>query len=425
VEIMLPHVLEDCVAFALGAAALQLGVVAFSLAQRRRRRTAEKLVAESQERLALISSMSGFGFWSWDAATDQVWASTHARSILGLDEDAPLVRDALLAQIHPDDRAKVLQAIRAPANSDATMEMELRVLGPRGEIRWITAKACSYRTDTGAVQRLAGYVVADCQRKRASAELLKMQQKLTHLTRVALLGELSGALAHELQQPLTAILCNAQAAQLLVAKDKLDLEELREILQEIVSDDKHAGQIIQRLRALLMRGEMQVQRLEIGELLRDVLTLARGTLMERNVQLNTRIEDGIPQIQGDRVELQQVLLNLVLNACESMSANPARDRRIEIVAARDADPDVVRFSVLDCGTGIGGEELERVFDPFFTTKEGGLGLGLAICQSIIGAHGGRLWATNRSDRGAAFHFTLQAMSGEESHERHSAYSVHS
>ncbi len=422
---MLPHVLEDCVAFALGAAALQLGVVAFSLAQRRRRRTAEKLVAESQERLALISSMSGFGFWSWDAATDRVWASTHARSILGLDEDAPLLRDALLAQIHPDDRAKVVQAIRAPANSDATVEMELRVLGPRGEIRWITAKACSHRTDTGAVQRLAGYVVDDCQRKRASAELLKMQQKLTHLTRVALLGELSGALAHELQQPLTAILCNAQAAQLLAAKDKLDLEELREILQEIVSDDKHAGQIIQRLRALLMRGEMQVQRLEIAELLRDVLTLARGTLMERNVQLNTRIEDGIPEVQGDRVELQQVLLNLVLNACESMSANPARDRRIEIVAARDADPDLVRFSVLDCGTGIGGEELERVFDPFFTTKEGGLGLGLAICQSIIGAHGGRLWATNRSDRGAAFHFTLQAMSGEESHERHSAYSVHS
>jgi C4-dicarboxylate-specific signal transduction histidine kinase len=425
VQMMLPHVLEDCVAFVLGAAALQLGVLAFSLAQRRRRRTAEKLVAESQERLALISSMSGFGFWSWDAATDQVWASTHARSILGLDEDVPLVRDALLAQIHPDDRAKVLQAIRAPASSDAATEMELRVVGPRGEIRWITAKGCSYRSETGAVQRLAGYVVDDCQRKRASAELLKMQQKLTHLARVALLGELSGALAHELQQPLTAILCNAQAAQLLVAKDKLDLEELREILQEIVSDDKHAGQIIQRLRALLMRGEMQVQRLEIGDLLRDVLTLARGTLMERNVQLNTRVEDGIPEVQGDRVELQQVLLNLVLNACESMSANPARDRRIEIVAARDADNDVVRFSVLDCGTGIGGEELERVFDPFFTTKEGGLGLGLAICQSIIGAHGGRLWATNRSDRGAAFHFTLQAMSGEESHERHSAYSVHS
>lgn len=429
-EITLPHVLEDCVAFALGAAALQLGVIAFSLAQRRRRRTAEKLVAESRERLALISSMSGFGFWSWDAATDQVWASTHARGILGLDADAPLVPDALLAQIHPDDRAKVLQAIRAPSSSGATMEgatmeMELRVLEPRGEIRWITAKACSHRSETGAVQRLAGYVVDDCQRKRASAELLKMQQKLTHLTRVALLGELSGALAHELQQPLTAILCNAQAAQLLVAKDKLDLEELREILQEIVSDDKHAGQIIQRLRALLMRGEMQVQRLEIGELLRDVLTLARGTLMERNVQLNTRIENGVPEVQGDRVELQQVLLNLVLNACESMSANPARDRRIEIVAARDADPDVVRFSVLDCGTGIGGEELERVFDPFFTTKEGGLGLGLAICQSIIGAHGGRLWATNRSDRGAAFHFTLQAMSGEESHERHNAYSVHS
>jgi C4-dicarboxylate-specific signal transduction histidine kinase len=243
--------------------------------------------------------------------------------------------------------------------------------------------------------------------------LRKLQQKLTHLSRVALLGELSGALAHELQQPLTAILCNVQAAQLLVAKDPPEFDELNEILAEIVDEDKHAGELIQRLRALLLRGEAQLQRIGMEDLLSDVLVLARGTVRERNVQITTRIDEFIPSIQGDRVELQQVFLNLILNACESMSANPARDRRIEIVAELDAQHGVVHASVLDCGRGIDPDKLEQVFEPFFTTKEQGLGLGLSICQSIIAAHGGRLWATNRSDRGAAFHFTLPVLVAEE------------
>jgi C4-dicarboxylate-specific signal transduction histidine kinase len=350
--------------------------------------------------------MDSVGFWSWDAATDQVWASRRARAIFGIDEDATLVREALLTVIHPIDRASVLQTISQGAHPSDTMEMELRVTGQGGEIRWITAKACTFRDSKGAVQRMAGYVVDDSQRKRVSTELLKLQQKLTHLTRVALLGELSGALAHELQQPLTAILCNVQAAQLLTAQEQFNVHELREILQEIVNDDKNAGQIIARLRALLIRGETQFQRMEIGDLIRDVVTLAHGSLMERNVQVNTRIDEGIPAVLGDRVELQQVLLNLVLNASESMSANPARDRRIEIVAGIDTDDGAVLTSVLDCGRGIEVDHLEHLFDPFFTTKEGGLGLGLAISHSIIVAHKGRLWATNRSDRGAAFHFKL-------------------
>jgi two-component system sensor kinase FixL len=220
-------------------------------------------------------------------------------------------------------------------------------------------------------------------------------------------------------------LCNAQAAQLLVVKDPFDKAELLEILREIVSDDKHAGQVIQRLRALLMRGKTQFQRVSPADLLDDVLSLVRGTLMERNVQVNTLIHERIPDIRGDRVALQQVLLNLVLNACEAMNANPARDRRIEIVVALANDAGAVRFSVLDCGSGIDEDQLERVFDPFFTTKENGLGLGLAISHSIITANGGRLWATNRSDRGAAFHLTLPVDAREKSNERLSADSVYS
>ena len=162
--------------------------------------------------------------------------------------------------------------------------------------------------------------------------------------------------------------------------------------------------VIQSLRALLLRGETKFQRVDIGKVVGDVMTLARGALMERNVQVNLRIDGDVPPVNGDPIELQQVLLNLVLNACESLSDNPARDRRVEVVAGLDDESGAVRISVLDCG--IDTDQLERVFDPFFTTKESGLGLGLAICHSISVAHGGRLWATNRADRGAAFHFTL-------------------
>ena len=403
-----------------------LSLIALLWTQRRRRARAEDLLAEAEERLAIISTMQGFGFWNWDAATDRIWASAHTRGVMGLGEGAALSRDTLVAAIHPADRAGVLQAIAAAApRSDSSMAMEFRVVGRDREVRWISIKAQVFRDADGAISRVSGCVTENCQHNRATEELKKLQQKLTHLTRVALLGELSGALAHELQQPLTAILCNAQAAQLMTARVPLDMEELREILQEIVSDDQRAGQVIQSLRALLLRGETKFQRVDIGKVVGDVMTLARGALMERNVQVNLRIDEGVPAVHGDPIELQQVLLNLVLNACESLTDNPARDRRVEVVAGRDDEPGAVRISVLDCGRGIDTDHLERVFDPFFTTKESGLGLGLAICHSISVAHGGRLWATNRADRGAAFHFTLPVAIREDTNERRSAHSVHS
>ncbi len=400
--------LIDWALIALAAMSLQFVLILYAFRQRRQRHEAEIQNAENQERLDLIASMSGFGFWSWDASTDQVWASAHARAVLGIDPDAGLVSETVLAAIHPEDRSDVLDAIGSTVRGEDAMERELRVVH-QDEIRWITVKARRYRDARGVTRRVTGYVVDDSQRKRTAAELRKLQLKLTHLSRVALLGELSGALAHELQQPLTAILCNVQAAQILAAKDPPQFDELNEILEEIASEDKHAGELIQRLRALLLRGEAHLQRIGMDDLLGDVLTLVRGTVKERNVQIRTRIDEFIPSIQGDRVELQQVFLNLILNACDAMSTNPARDRRIEIVAELDADHGVVQTSVLDCGRGIDPDKLRQVFEPFFTTKEQGLGLGLSICQSIIAAHGGRLWATNRSDRGAAFHFTLPVL----------------
>jgi PAS domain S-box-containing protein len=382
----------------------------FARRPRRSRRRFQRRLAKAQERLALLTSMSSLGFWRWSRATDVVWADKHARSILGLDARTLLTRDLLVATIHPADRAQVMHAIAGTTSHGDAVEMELRVLGQDGEIRWITARARAYRDANGMILRVVGYVVDDSNRKRAEAQSLKQQQQITHLTRVAMLGELSTALAHELQQPLTAILCNAQAAQLLATKADFNGQDLREILADIVSEDKHASQIIQRLRSLLTRGEVQLQHVEIGDLLRNVLALCRGTLKERRVQIDLHIDAGIPDVLGDRVELQQVLLNLILNASESMSGNAPTDRRIEIAITLDAAHGTVCISVVDCGKGIEEDQLERVFEPFFTTKASGLGLGLAVCKSIILAHKGRLWATNNSDGGAAFHFTVPVTS---------------
>jgi signal transduction histidine kinase len=375
---------------------------------RRSSRAAEGLPVKLQERLALISSLHNLGFWSWNATTDKVWASKHARRILGIDNHVPLARESLFAAIHPLDRAQVLQAISASARHGDTMEMELRVLGPRGEIFWIGMKARAYRNPSAVIYRVSGYVIDNPQRKRAEAECLRQQQQITHLTRVAMLGGLSGAIAHELQQPLAAILCNAQAAQLIAAQADFNLDELRRILDDIISEDKRAGQIIQHLRALFKRGERHIQPLYIANVVRDALKLARSTLAERNAQIHLRVDEHMPEVPGDRVELQQVLLNLILNACDAMSTNAADDRRIEISVALDAEQGAVRISVLDCGTGIDSDQLEHIFEPFFTTKASGLGLGLAVSRSIILAHRGRLWATNNTGRGATLHFALPA-----------------
>ncbi len=421
------------IALALSAVARKFFLLAASRARGSRRRRAEKSLVESEERLSLISSSTSLGFWEWDAATDAVWASKHARGILGLDADAQLTGASMMATVHPADRPGILQAIESSALRDDTMEMEVRVVSPGGEIRgsevrgseirWVTTKARIYRDAKRKVLKVAGYVIDVSRRKRAEEELLLQRQQLMHLSRVAILGELSGALVHELQQPLTSILCNARAAQHMLATKEGDLDEVGAIVQSIVTDDKRAGEVIQRMRALLTRGEIQSQRVEVGDLIRDVLTLARSTIVERKVQLVTRIDERLPAIQGDLVGLQQVLLNLLLNACESMSTNAPRDRRIEIVAALEPDQGAVCISVLDQGEGIEADQLERIFDPFFTTKKSGLGLGLAICRAIIVAHKGRLWATNRSAGGAAFHFTVPVVGRVESHDQSDSYSV--
>jgi signal transduction histidine kinase/integral membrane sensor domain MASE1 len=257
------------------------------------------------------------------------------------------------------------------------------------------------RTDGGAVVTRANVTA----RRRAQIEVEAQRRELSHLARVSVLGQLSGAFAHELNQPLTAILSNAETGRQLLRRQPADLDQLAAILGDIVSDNQRAAAVIHRLRALLKRGERRVQRLEAGELVDEVLDLARTELSARHVNVSVIVEPDLPPFIGDKVQLQQVLLNFILNGCEAMSATAPTDRRL-VISVRH-DPTVgLHFAICDAGTGIAPDLLDRLFEPFVTTKPDGLGLGLSISRTIVAAHGGRLWAENNPYGGATMHCLL-------------------
>jgi PAS domain S-box-containing protein len=242
------------------------------------------------------------------------------------------------------------------------------------------------------------------ERTRAELEGQQLQQELSHVARVMMMGELTSSLAHELNQPLTAILSNAQTAERMLAAGKPDLDELREILNDIVADDERAGGIIGRLRALLRKEQPELMPVDPNSLVVEVAGLVRSDTIIRNVPLTLDLGPDLPQVRGDRVQLQQVVLNLILNAIDAMKGSTGSDRRL--VVRTESGDRVVRVAVRDSGAGIPADQLERIFEPFFTTKAEGLGMGLAIARSIVRSHGGRLWAENNAGGGATFTLAL-------------------
>ena len=244
--------------------------------------------------------------------------------------------------------------------------------------------------------------------KQAIAQAREQRQQLAHLGRAAVLGELSGAFAHELAQPLTSILGNAEAALEMLPPDTAGLSEIRDILRDIIKDDVRAAEVIQRLRSMLTQGETQRRPVDLNQLVREVLSLARSDLLTRNVSVVTQFDPLAGLVLADPVQLQQVLLNLIVNACEAMAGTSPGQRRLTIATYAVDEERAIECSVADCGCGIPSGDTERIFQPFVTTKKQGLGLGLAICRSIIEAHGGRLWAENGADGcGAVVRFTAR------------------
>jgi signal transduction histidine kinase len=254
--------------------------------------------------------------------------------------------------------------------------------------------------------RLLGEVFANAlSRKQGELEAQRLRQELTHIGRVSALGELTASLAHELSQPLTAILSNAQAAQLLLEADVVRLDKVREFLSDIVTDDKRAAAVIHRLRVLLKKGDPEFVSLDLNDIVGEVAWLMRSDAIIRNVPIRLELAADLPKVRGDRVQLQQVVLNLVLNGLEAMREPGPGDRTLVIRTARDGAVAVV-VAVQDSGIGIEEKELDRLFQPLYTTKAEGLGMGLAIARTIVTAHGGQLGAANNVHGGATFHFTL-------------------
>jgi two-component system, LuxR family, sensor kinase FixL len=371
------------------------------------RRSKEALLA-SEERMSLAAESAQMALWDWDVANDRIWIDD--KGLFGFEPNAPIDHATLAGSVHPDDRAVRSIAIHKALTNGGSYESEFRVILRDGSVRWIAARGRSVVQAANAVPaRILGVAMDITREKQAGVEAQLQREELAHLSRVATVSTLSGSLAHELGQPLSSIVLNAQAGQLSMAKDPPDLTELHGIFEDIVSAESRAGEIIERMRTMLRRGHVALQPVNVDESLEELLLLIRSDLIARGVSVSKLTSVDLPPAMTDRVQLQQVLLNLIKNACEAMASNPPDERILTL--STSIEQNEIRIGVLDCGIGL-PEDVERLFQPFNSTKEGGLGMGLSICRTLVNSHGGRLWGERRAGRGAAFHVALPLAGAE-------------
>lgn len=365
-------------------------------------------LSESERRMALAVEATNLGIWVRDLIGPSVWASDRWRALFGFADAEPITFEAFVGRIHPDDR-DATRASLADGVRTGSYEVEYRVAMPDGGTRWMASRGRATFDADGEPTRVWEVSQDVTQRKLAESEQLAQQARTAHLLRVASLGELSAAMTHELNQPLMAIMSNAQAAQRFLSRDDPDLGEIREILQDIVADDERASAVIRRLRPLVRRGDPDPRPFAVEVLVEDVLKLMRGDLTAHGVLVVSELEAGLPQACCDVVQIQQVLINLILNARDAMASTPPAGRKLTVRATRVAK--AVQVSVTDSGGGIPGGDEEKIFEPYHTTKSDGLGLGLSLSRSIIIAHGGKLWAERLPGGGSAFSFTIPEADG--------------
>ena len=367
-------------------------------------RRSKEALRVSEERMSLAAESAQLALWDWDATTDRVWMTEEGRKFFGFELGEPLHYADLARRVHPDDSAVRATAIEHALATGGSYEVEYRVILPDGSVRWIAARGRSPSPDAGdAPPRVLGVSMDITRQKQARIEAQLQREELAHLSRVASLSTLSGSLAHELGQPLGSILSNAQAGQRFISQDTPDLAEVRAIFADIVGANRRAVEIIDRLRTMLRRGEVLLQPVSVQESLDELLRIAGSDLIARGVAVSNLTTGDIPPAMTDRVQLQQVLLNLMVNACDAMASNPPEDRKLTLTTF--VAQDEMRIGVLDSGVGL-PDDVETLFQPFHSTKDGGLGVGLSICRTLVTAHGGRLWAERRAERGAAFYVAL-------------------
>jgi PAS domain S-box-containing protein len=393
-------------------AVLTITAMALSAGMAERGRAQEAL-RESEARINLAANAANLGLWVWNLRDNELWVTEKWRKLFGFAKSEPVSFGQLAQRVHPEDRERMKQRVQHMLeHGGVDRESEYRITQPDGSTRWIAGYGGVELDEHGKPAFARGVSRDITKRKRAEMEAARHRQELAHLSRVTMLGELSGSLAHELNQPLAAILSNAQAAQQFLKDGVVDVNELHQVLTEIVAEDKRAGEVIRRLRLLFRKGEVEqhFRNLDINEVVQDVLKLMRNDLANQGVTVQTELAENLPAVEGDHVQLEQVLLNLMLNGCEAMIDCDSSERQLLIASGMENG--AVHVSVTDRGGSIPEEIMERVFEPFFTTKADGMGLGLSVCRTIIEAHRGNIWVTNNAEGGATFHFSLpSAQSG--------------
>jgi PAS domain S-box-containing protein len=369
------------------------------------RKEAEEAIRRSEANLHEAQRLGRMGSWSLNVSSNVLSASPELIRIFGRDpEKDELTEDIVRESIHPDDRVIIEALMERRRSSKADYEYDYRIVLPDGTIRQLHSVSHPVTGDDGVLVDHIGTTMDITERRRAEEALRQAYADLARVSRLTIIGELTASLAHEVNQPITAAVANANACLRWLAADTPNLEEAREAAMAIVSNGTRAAEIISRTRRLFEKGAPQRELIEIDDLVRETVLLLSSEASRYAVSIRTWLAAGFPEITGDRVQLQQVLMNLILNSIDAMKAVEGR-REIAIRSLRTGE-DQILVSVSDTGIGLPPEQADHLFDTFFTTKPHGTGMGLSISRSIIAAHGGRVWAEPNEPCGAVFWFTL-------------------
>jgi PAS domain S-box-containing protein len=370
------------------------------------RKRAEEKLKQSEAYLAEAQRITHTGSWVWQVAGgDALHLSEEWYRIYGFDpEQGAPSWEQRLQRIHPEDRPKWQEAIAQAISEKSDYEVGFRILLPEGAVKHINTVGHPILSASGDLVQFVGSSTDITQRKQAEEALREAQADLARISRVTTMGELTASLAHEVNQPIAAAITDANTCLRWLTRDQPDLEEAREAASRVVTDAARASDIIKRVRSLFKKGTAQRELLDVNEIIRSMIVLLRNEATRYSISMRTQLSEDLPQIMGDRVQLQQVLMNLMINGIEAMKDVDGM-RELAITSHR-AEDDQLMVSVSDTGVGLPPQQADLIFGAFFTTKRDGTGMGLRISRSIVESHGGRLWAADNAPRGATFHLLL-------------------
>jgi signal transduction histidine kinase len=393
-------------------------------AESRERQSVEESLRRSEGYLAEAQRLSHTGSWARDAATDEMrYSSEEFYRVLGFDPRVGPPRfETFLQRVHPDDQAKYREIVEKARREKAEYELDYRIIHPGGDIRDIHVIGHPVLSPSGDVVEFIGTVIDITERKRAEEERERLRQalaELAHVNRVTTMGELTASLAHEVNQPIAAAVTDANTCFRWLARDHPDVEEARAAAARVVKDATRAAEIISRVRQLFKKSASERELVDANEVIPRMIALLYGEAAQYNISVRAELAADLPQVIGDRVQLQQVLMNLIVNSIDAMKdVDGARELVISSQRTENAE---VLVSVIDTGVGLPQQQASQIFNAFFTTKNHGTGLGLRISRSIVESHGGRLWAADNPPRGASFYFTLPSKVETQEREKSGEY----